>query len=529
MPTCPTCRGTFGDDLSKCPIDGEALLPDAAFTGADVDLAPGTMVGEYRIEGKLGEGGFGAVYRAVHPLIGKTAAIKVLSRQWSSNPQMVSRFISEARAVNQIRHKNIIDIFSFGALPDGRQYYVMELLDGQTFDAFVKDRGRLAPEVALPLLRSVARALDAAHAQGIVHRDLKPENVFLVFDEDGTVQPKLLDFGIAKLLGESTSGHKTRTGAPLGTPSYMSPEQCHGRPVDKRTDVYSLGIMTHEVLTGRLPFDGESLMDILVQHMTAAPPRMNAHCGELPPALDTPVLHMLEKDAQNRPASTGEAIDALVAEAGRAGISVPLVASRNAPALPVARIRSVPPGTTPTAELGRAKTVATPEVAGRTLNPAESDVARGGGRRAILVAALVVGGLGAGAGGVVLLSHPAPRLPVSSEPASASAPVSAGAVSLAPPSAAPVSSTVAVTVETNAPHASVWLAAKRLGDAPGPVSLPRGADKLSLTVKADGYAASSVDVTPTEDVVIAVTLAKSAGPPAPTPSRRVSKDLENPF
>jgi serine/threonine-protein kinase len=529
MPTCPTCRGTFGDDVAKCPIDGEALLPDQAFSGADVDLASGTMVGEYRVEGKLGEGGFGAVYRAVHPLIGKTAAIKVLSRQWSSNPQMVSRFIAEARAVNQIRHKNIIDIFAFGALPDGRQYYVMELLDGQPFDAFLKARGRLAPEVALPILRSVARALDAAHAQGIVHRDLKPENVFLVFDDDGTVQPKLLDFGIAKLLGESSGGHKTRTGAPLGTPNYMSPEQCHGKAVDKRTDVYSLGVMTHEVLTGRLPFDGESLMDILVKHMTVQPPPMSAHCPELPPGLDSPVLQMLEKDAQNRPASTGEAIEALVAEATRTGIQVPPVASRNAPALPVVRIRSVPPGTTPTAELVRATTVATPDAPGRTLNPAESDVARGAGRRALLVAALVVGGLGVGAGGVVLVSHRAPRVTVSAEPATASAPASIGVVTLAPPSAPPASSIVAVRVEANAPHASVWLAAKRLGDAPGPIPLPRGSDKLTLTVKADGYVASNVEITPTEDVVVAVTLPKNVGPATSGTTRRVSKDLENPF
>jgi hypothetical protein len=208
---------------------------------------------------------------------------------------------------------------------------------------------------------------------------------------------------------------------------------------------------------------------------------------------------------------------------------VPLVASRNAPALPVARIRSVPPGTTPTAELVRAKTVAMPEASGRTLNPAESDVAHGGGRRAILVVALVVGGLAAGAGGVVLVSHRAPRVTVSSEPATAAAPPSMGIVTLAPPSAPPASSTVAVTVEANAPHASVWLAAKRLGDAPGPLSIPRGSDKLTLTVKADGYAPSNVEVVPNEDVVVAVTLPKNAGPATSTTARRVSKDLENPF
>ncbi len=185
MATCPTCRTHYSDDVTVCATDGEGLLPDEAFAAGDTELVAGQMVGEYRIEGKLGQGGFGAVYRAVHPLIGKAAAVKVLHKQFSSNPQMVSRFIAEARAVNQIRNRNIIDIFSFGALEDGRQYYVMELLDGMTLDAYVKKKGRLSPEEAIPLLRGVARALDAAHASGIAHRDLKPENIFLLFDEDG--------------------------------------------------------------------------------------------------------------------------------------------------------------------------------------------------------------------------------------------------------------------------------------------------------------------------------------------------------
>src|SRR5262250_2613688 len=125
MATCPTCRTHYANDVATCAKDGETLLPDEAFTSLDAELRAGDAVGEYRIESKLGEGGFGAVYRAVHPLIGKTAAIKILNRQYSSNPQMVSRFIAEARAVNQIRHRNIIDIFAFGAMPDGRQDYLM--------------------------------------------------------------------------------------------------------------------------------------------------------------------------------------------------------------------------------------------------------------------------------------------------------------------------------------------------------------------------------------------------------------------
>jgi len=160
MATCPTCHVRQPNEALVCPHDGAALLPDEAFSSADRPLEAGQMVGEYRVEGKLGEGGFGEVYGAVHPLIGKTVAIKVLNRQCSSNPEMVARFIAEARAVNQIRHRNIIDIFSFGALPDGRHYYVMELLEGEPFDAYLGRNGRLSPEAALPILRMVARALD---------------------------------------------------------------------------------------------------------------------------------------------------------------------------------------------------------------------------------------------------------------------------------------------------------------------------------------------------------------------------------
>ncbi len=354
MATCPTCRTTYPDDHKVCATDGATLLPDAAFSGADPDLAAGVQVGEYIIEGKIGEGGFGSVYRAVHPLIGKAAAIKVLNRQYSSNPQMVSRFIAEARAVNQIRNRNIIDIFSFGQLEDGRQYYVMELLDGVTFDGYLKQKGRLAPEDALPILRGIARALGAAHAAGIAHRDLKPENVFLVMEDDGNVFPKLLDFGIAKLMGESGLGHKTRTGAPMGTPHYMSPEQCRGRNVDQRTDIYSFGIVVFETLTGRLPFDGEDVMDVLMKQTSAPAPRLSEVCPDLPAALDGPVLHMLEKDPANRPESLVAAVDALAAAAQGAGFDVKTSPRRQPDPLP--------PGT------GGARGV------GHSLTPAEQEI-----------------------------------------------------------------------------------------------------------------------------------------------------------
>src|SRR5215813_13805410 len=154
MATCPTCRTHYDDATVVCAKDGAKLLPDAAFTSADVDLSAGQAVGEYQVEKKLGEGGFGTVYRAKHPLIGKTAAVKVLAREFSAKPEIVARFIDEARAVNQIRHKGIVDIFSFGTLPDGRHYFVMELLEGCSLDAYLRERGRIPVGETISILRT---------------------------------------------------------------------------------------------------------------------------------------------------------------------------------------------------------------------------------------------------------------------------------------------------------------------------------------------------------------------------------------
>jgi serine/threonine protein kinase len=320
MPSCPVCRTRYPVGAAHCAQDGTPLLDDAAFSNVDRDLAPGDVVGEYRIEGKIGEGGFGSVYAAVHPLIGKRAALKALHRQHSSNPQIVARFIAEAKAVNQIRHRNIIDIFSFGRLPDGRQYFLMELLEGRTFEDYFRSKGKLTLAEALPVLRGVARALDAAHAKGIAHRDLKPENVYLVVDETGGYTAKLLDFGVAKLSSTEEGGVKTRTGAPIGTPYYMSPEQARGQSVDFRTDIYALGVVCFQVLSGQVPFNGTSLMELMVAHSTQPPPRLSELDPTIPRALDQPIVHMLAKDPSHRPPSAGAAIDELEVAGRSAGM-----------------------------------------------------------------------------------------------------------------------------------------------------------------------------------------------------------------
>ena len=328
----------------------------------DRDLAPGQQVGEYVIEGKLGQGGFGTVFLASHPVIGKQVAIKVLKRQYSAQEEMVSRFVAEARAVNQIRNRYIIDIFNFNTLDDGRHYYVMEYLEGASLDDHLAQRGRMSLEEAIPILRAIARALDAAHAKGIAHRDLKPENVFLATESDGTVYPKLLDFGIAKLLhADDNARHKTRTGAPLGTPYYMSPEQCRGKDVDHRTDIYAFGAVTFKLLTGVVPFDGDDYMEILIKQMNDPVPELARFAPELPPSIHQVIAWMMAKDPAGRPPNVVAGVRALEDAAAAAGVAVPVwtapmgavpVAGRTPASLPP--VMSGPPSSS---ELAAAATV----------------------------------------------------------------------------------------------------------------------------------------------------------------------------
>lgn len=278
------------------------------------------MAGEYRLLRKLGEGGFGAVYEAEHPLLKRRAAVKVLHRVADKDSDAVLRFISEAQAVNQIRNRHIIDVFSFGKLNDGRHFYVMDLLDGAPLDRWLKQQGRVEVAVALQLLTPIAEALDLAHAAGIVHRDLKPQNIFLAWDANGETVPKLLDFGMAKLLGESPV--HTVSGTPIGTPLYMSPEQARGEKVDHRSDVYALGVLCHEMLTGQLPFVGDTTVAVLMAHIIQTAPRASEVCPGLSPLFDAPLLRMLDKKPEERPASAGEAVAALRRAAQEAGIEL---------------------------------------------------------------------------------------------------------------------------------------------------------------------------------------------------------------
>ncbi len=546
MATCPSCRTRYPDDAKTCTVDGAALLPDQACVGAESDMLAGQKIGEYVVEAKLGEGGFGSVYRAVHPLIGKTAAIKVLNRQYSSNPQMVSRFIAEARSVNQIKNRFIIDIFAFGSLEDGRQYYVMELLDGMPMDVYLKERGRLTPEDAIPILRGIAKALDAAHANGVAHRDLKPENVFIVIDEDGTTSPKLLDFGIAKLLGESAAQHKTRTGTPMGTPSYMSPEQCRGKNVDHRTDLYSLGVLAHECLTGKLPFDGDDVMEILFKQINAEAPRMSATCPAVPASLDAPVLQMLEKDASKRPASASDAIDELAVASNAAGFAVSLpqrgISARRPSGQGAPSGVKSTPNLTPAQldELAAARTVmqATPEH--KTLMASESEVKPVLSSRTLryaIIAVACIGGIGLG---VVMTRRGASSVraePGAPPSASVEQRVAATAEATPTPMVAPGASVasgssaapaapkeIELDIRANAPKFDVFDGETKIGSGPGVVKLSPRDEPFKLSIRAPGFKPGEVTAAGTKSEVLDVELVKAVA--GPVPGKKPHGDLE---
>jgi len=271
----------------------------STFTGDQ--LGPGTELGGYVIEGELGRGGMGHVYSATHPLIGKRAAIKVLRPELSKDPAAIERFVLEARAVNQVGHPNIVDIYDFGVLGDGRRYYVMDLLAGEPLRARLKRTGPLHVSECASVIDETASALAAAHDKGIIHRDLKPDNVFMVNVPGRWPEVRLLDWGLAKLLRGATGKFQTVTGSVLGTPVYMSPEQARGEVVDARTDIYALGVMAFELLTGAVPFKGRSSVDTLLAHQEEPVPQLQQKLPGLPDELAQLIEAMLGKTPDERP------------------------------------------------------------------------------------------------------------------------------------------------------------------------------------------------------------------------------------
>ncbi|MFO0598154.1 MAG: serine/threonine-protein kinase [Myxococcaceae bacterium] len=281
------------------PFDNEATKVRAISSPDDPLI--GQMLGEYRVLSRLGEGGMGLVYRGEQPVIGRAVAIKVLRKEFAADPNHARRFADEARAVSVARHPGIIDIFTFGNLPSGEPYLVMELLEGQPLDQLLLENGRMTVAQVIDLLLPVLSALSAAHTAGIIHRDLKPANIFVVKLQDGTTFPKLLDFGLAR---RGVAGGKRVDQTSIGgTPLYIAPEQARGEPVSPQTDLYSLGCVIYELLIGRPPFFEGSLHVLLDAHASLAPLPLRALRAELPRSIERLVEELLAKDPADRPAS----------------------------------------------------------------------------------------------------------------------------------------------------------------------------------------------------------------------------------
>ncbi|HEX8847521.1 MAG TPA: protein kinase [Pyrinomonadaceae bacterium] len=304
---CPKCGQDFAGAVEVCPEDGAALQADATVA---IDLPSDPLVGmalddKYRLDSCIGVGGMGTVYRATHLLIDRPVAVKVLNPRYVEDEAAQVRFRREARAAGRLQHTNAVTVTDFGTTPDGLVYLVMELLEGRTLRDILLREAPLDTARAVSMMLQASAAVGAAHDAGIIHRDLKPANIFIVQRKDAPPFVKVLDFGIAKLAAEAIDDDDpqtlTQVGAMIGTPRYMSPEQCEGAKLTPASDVYSLGIILYEMLTGTTPFSGTSPIAIAVKHAQAPPRRPREFVATIPAAIEELIMQALEKRPENRP------------------------------------------------------------------------------------------------------------------------------------------------------------------------------------------------------------------------------------
>ncbi|MEC7518657.1 MAG: protein kinase [Myxococcota bacterium] len=471
------------------------------------------LAGRYKLESVLGQGGMGYVMGGQHELTGRKVAVKLLLPSFGSDGEIVGRFFQEAKAAASLNHPNVVDVLDM-QIDDGEAFLVLELLDGQPLTDLLEERGPLPPEELFPILMPVIDALAAAHEHGIVHRDLKPDNIFISKDLRGRVTPKVLDFGIAKLT-EGDSSVETRTGGLLGTPHYMSPEQAQGqKSVGPSTDIWSMGVLIYECLTGDRAFQADSVPALLLQICTFDPIPLADRAPGVHPAIARVVHKALARDLADRYASMEELGGALFAACQEAGVVLPASLEELFPQ----HRPTIAPGDLPVA----------PSEPAPIAQPAPTSSPSASKAPVFAVAFLLaLGGLGAAA---YLLMAPAPPPatppavaspePATPEPATPEpaepAPQEAGSQEAGSQEAAAAPEAPAdVThrVISEPAGAEVVLDGEVIGEAPLAVTRPGDVDALEVTVRLRRHRARTVTIDADSPEEIVVVLPRRHDPP----------------
>jgi eukaryotic-like serine/threonine-protein kinase len=330
----------FAPEVADTKNAGKVPARTKVMHSDPVELGPDSMVGSYRVVKAIGRGGMGGVYEAVHTVLPRRAALKVMHAELRRHPGMATRMVQEAAILEEIRHPGVVRVYECSILPDHRPWIAMELVEGDTLATRLHYTSRLPAIEVAALLVEIADVLAWVHARGVIHRDLKPDNVILV-PGDRTYPLRLIDWGVARL---GTAGRLTLDGLTPGTPIYMSPEQAHGKQVTPACDLYSLGVIAYEALTGHPPFDGRTLAEVVCMHLHGAAVPLAELC-DAPPALCELVHHMLEKNPDTRPGAieVRQLARAIAPSARSAALSISDVRIPSRPAIPTDEVVIVDP------------------------------------------------------------------------------------------------------------------------------------------------------------------------------------------
>jgi serine/threonine-protein kinase len=441
---------------------------------------------KYRITKLIGEGGMGAVYAGENLRIKRRVAIKVLHAATAADAEAVARFEREAQAAGCIGNDHILEVLDLGSLPDGARYMVMEFLDGEALGDRIERCGQLTPAQLYPIGRQTLEALRAAHDAGIIHRDLKPDNIFILHEKAGQADyVKLIDFGISKFspLGGDAVTRMTRTGAIMGTPYYMAPEQANGsRAADPRSDLYAIGVILYEAVTGKVPFEAETVNELLFKIVLSAPTPPQVWAPDLDAAFGSIVLKAMAREAEDRFQTAAEFLAALDAWAsdGKA-VAVPVL--RDGKATMVAKLEAA-------AKTGKGKTTQSWASAGPEQAPAPTAAWRRMGAVLPVAVALTLGGLGVG-GYLLLRSESAPIAPANEPQVAAAAPSAAPNLPATAPTAltaeprvAPADSAMATPSASAAPAATTTPSAGQTAAAPTTSAVATAPPKPAIPVAA---------------------------------------------